>query len=169
MIDTNSHKGKIKTERIGGLFAPRRTALLINGRDQTRLIDGVERQVGYVRDALNGIAHDIEVRVALCFPNVDGHPLFGQLQVRNVIIDGPKPIATLASRPGPLSPDTINRIWQRLGTPFPEAERMQTCSLPSCVGELSLCQDRSEGQHCVRRLDRPGGCWGEDETSDRSG
>lgn len=121
VIDTKSHKGKIKTERIGGLFAPRRTVLLINGRDQTRLIDGVERQIGYVRDALNGFAEGIEVRGALCFPNPDGLPLLGQLRVRDVVIDGLKPIAKLASRPGPLNPDMISHIWQQLGSAFPEA------------------------------------------------
>lgn len=122
VIDTKSHKGKIRTERLGGLFSPRRTVLLINGRDQTRLIDGVERQVGYVREALTGIAEDVEVRGALCFPNPDGLPLLGQLRVRDVVIDGPKPIAKLARRPGPLNADTINNIWRILGTTFPEAQ-----------------------------------------------
>jgi len=121
VIDTKSHKGKIRTERIGGLFSPRRTVLLINGRDQTKLIDAVERQIGYVRDALHDFSEDIEVRGALCFPNPDGLPLFGQLRVREIVIDGPKRIAKLARRPGPLSPDTISVVWQLLGTAFPEA------------------------------------------------
>lgn len=121
VIDAKSHNGKIKTDRIGGLFGPRRTVLLINGRDQTRLIDGVERQIDYVRDAINGFADDIEVRGALCFPNPDGLPLLGQLQVRDVVIDGVKPIAKLARQPGPLNPDVISHVWQHLGTVFPEA------------------------------------------------
>jgi Nuclease-related domain len=70
VIDTKTHRGKIKTDRVGGLFGPRRIVLEINGRDQTRLVDGVERQVTYVRDALGESA--IEVRGALCFPNVEG-------------------------------------------------------------------------------------------------
>jgi hypothetical protein len=122
VIDTKDYRGRIRTERIGGLLSPRRTVLLVNGRDRTRLIDGVERQVGYVRDALDSaFDEDIEVRGALCFPNPDGLPLFGQLQVRDVVVDGPKPIAKLASQPGPLSSDTISLVWRLLGAAFPEA------------------------------------------------
>ena len=40
VIDTNTHHGPIRVERVGGLFSPRRSVLLINGRDQTKLIDG---------------------------------------------------------------------------------------------------------------------------------
>jgi hypothetical protein len=120
VIDTKSHKGKIKTDRVGGLFSPRRTVLLINGRDQTKLIDGVERQIGYVRDALNGSADDVQIQGALCFPSPDGLP-FAQLRVREVVVDGPKRIAKLARRPGPLNPETIDQIWQRLASAFPEA------------------------------------------------
>lgn len=119
VIDTKTNRGKVKTDWLGGLFARRRTVLLINGRDETRLIDGVERQVGYVRDALGDSA--IEVRGALCFPNVDGVPLLSQLNLRNVVIDGPKPIAKLARRPGPLTPERIEQIWQQLGRAFPPA------------------------------------------------
>lgn len=93
--------------------------LLIDGREQTRLIDGVERQLGYVRAALGDSS--IEVRGALCFPNPDGLPLFSQLSVRDIVIDGPKPIAKLARRPGPLNADRIDQIWRELGQAFPPA------------------------------------------------
>jgi hypothetical protein len=119
VVDTKTNRGKVKSDWRGGLFAPRRTVLLINGRDQTRLIDGIERQVGYVRDALADSA--VEVRGALCFPNVDGLPLLSQLSLRNIVIDGPKPIAKLARRSGPLSSDRIGQIWQQLGRAFPPA------------------------------------------------
>ncbi len=116
VIDSKSHRGKVKTDWRGGLFAPRRSLLLINGRDQTRLIDEVERQVGYVRDALGDVT--VDVRGALCFPYVEGLPRISQLNVRNVVIDGPKPIAKLARRPGPLT-DRIEQLWLQLGRAFP--------------------------------------------------
>lgn len=119
VIDTKTNSGKVKADSIGGLFTPRRTVLLINGRDRTRLIDSVERQVGYVRRALAGTA--IEVRGALCFPNVDGLPLISQLSVRNIVIDGPKPIAKLARRAGPLTLDDIGQLWRQLDRAFPAA------------------------------------------------
>lgn len=122
VIDTKTHGGEVRLDRVGGLFAPRRTVLLINGRDRTSLVHGVERQVGFVRSALSHSGHtDVEIRGALCFPNVDGLPLVRQLVVRDVPIDGPKPIAKSAGRPGPLCPDAIDRIWRALGLQFPPA------------------------------------------------
>ena len=48
---------------------------------------------------------------ALCFPNPDGLPL-RQLTVRGIVIDGPKPIAKLARRAGPLSADQADQVDQ---------------------------------------------------------
>jgi hypothetical protein len=119
VIDTKTNRGKVKTDWRGGLFAPRRTVRLVNGRDQTRLIDGVERQIGYIRAAVADST--VEVRGALCFPYVDGLPLLSQLSLRNIVIDGPKRIAKLARRPGPLTSDRIEHLWQQLGRVFPPA------------------------------------------------
>jgi hypothetical protein len=117
VIDTKTHGGRVRTDRGGGAFSPPRTVLLINGRDQTRLISGVERQVTYVEDALRDTS--VEVRGALCFPGVRGLPLFSRLAVQNVVVDGPKPIAKLARRPGPLGEVEIEQLWERLGRAFP--------------------------------------------------
>ena len=122
VIDDKTHRGKIRVDRVGGLFYARRSILMIGGRDQTQLIASVERQVELVRTALSRVGEDqIDVRGALCFPHVDGLPIFAQLTVREIIIDGPKPVANLARRPGPLHAETIDRIWSSLGRSFPAA------------------------------------------------
>ncbi len=121
VIDTKTHKGTICVERVGGLFSDRREVLRIAGRDQTKLIDGVERQIDAVRVTLASGGSQIDVRGALCFPDPDGLPIFGHLKVRAILIDGPKPIAKLARRPGPLDEDQIERIWRHLATTFPPA------------------------------------------------
>jgi hypothetical protein len=111
VIDAKTHRGKIRVDRVGGLFCARRSVLTIGGRDRTRLVDGVERQVELVRTALSRVGDDqVDVRGALCFTHVNGLPSLAQLIVREIIIDGPKPVAKLARRPGPLQPETINRI-----------------------------------------------------------
>jgi len=122
VIDTKTHRGRIRVERVGGLFAPRRSVLMIDGRDCSRLIVGVERQIEYVESALKrrGLV-GIEVRGALCFPDPQGLPLFGQLSVNEIAIDGPKPIAKLSRRPGSLSADMIDQLWNALGEAFPPA------------------------------------------------
>jgi Nuclease-related domain len=142
VIDTKTHRGKVRVERIGGLFSARRSVLRIAGRDRTSLIDRVERQIERVRAALNLIAEDrIDVRGALCFANVDGLPILAHLSVREIIIDGTRPVAKLAGRPGPLNPETIDRIWKHLGHSLtrPELQRPQTASAPTrpITGRLS--------------------------------
>ncbi len=120
VIDSKMHRGRIRVERVGGLFSPRRSALLIEGRDRTRLVDGVERQIEFVRAGL-ACPHLPEIRGALCFANPEGLPLLRQLSVRDIVIDGPKSIARLAARPGELAPDEIDTIWADLGRLFPPA------------------------------------------------
>ena len=122
VIDTKTHRGKVRVEQVGGLFAPRRSVLRINGRDRTGLIDGVEGQIDVVRCVLSRAGHhEVDVRGALCFPDVDGIPLFRQLRVRDVAIDGPKPVAKLAARPGPLSDELVSRLWGELARALPPA------------------------------------------------
>lgn len=122
VINTKTHRGKIRVGHAGGLFSARRPVLSIAGRDQTRLVEGVERQVELVRAALSGCGEDdIGVRGALCFPDVDGLPLLGQLSLRGVVIDGPRPVAKLARRPGQLDSEAVDRVWHELAGLFPQA------------------------------------------------
>lgn len=123
VIDTKSHRGKIRRDWYGGLLVERRTILRIDGRDQTKLIAGVEKQIHYLRTALAKLdtGDEISVRGALCFPNVDRLPLFRRIEVRGILVDGPKPIARLAARPGSLDSDIVERIWAYLARVFPSA------------------------------------------------
>jgi hypothetical protein len=122
VIDTKSYKGKVRVERVGGLFSPRREILKIDGRDQTKLIAGAEKQIQYVQAALRAAGHEnVDVRAALCMTELDGLPLLGALSVRGIQVDGPKRAAILAKRPGDLPPETITRIWRSLATSFPNA------------------------------------------------
>lgn len=122
VIDTKTHKGEIRVERVGGLFTNRHQVLLIGGRDRTALVDSVERQLAIVRTALTRPgAGRIDVRGALCFPNPDGLPIFGQLTVREIVIDGPKPVAKLVRRAGPLGHEQIDLITRELASAFPPA------------------------------------------------
>ena len=118
VIDSKTHRGEVRVERVGGLFSDRHSILKIGGRDQTRLIDGVERQVDLVAAALSRAGFgDLDVRGALCFPDPDGLPL-RQLSVRGIAIDGPRPIAKLARRAGPLSDDQVDQLAQQLDAIF---------------------------------------------------
>lgn len=122
VIDTKNYKGKVTVERRGGLFSPRREILKIDGRDQTKLIAGAEKQVQYVDSALRaaGLA-GVDVRGALCMTEVDGLPSLRSLSVRGIVVDGPKRVAALAKRPGELTPERVDEIWRSLAANFPSA------------------------------------------------
>lgn len=108
--------------RVGGLFSPRREILKINGRDQTKLIDGIEKQLRYVEGVLHTAGHTgVELRGALCMADVEGLPLLGSLRIRGILVDGPRRTAALSRRPGTLAPETIDAIWRRLAAEFPSA------------------------------------------------
>ena len=122
VIDTKKYKGKVKVERVGGLFSARHEILTVNGRDQTKLITGVEKQVQYVQSTLRTVGHaGVDVRGALCMTEVDGLPLIRSLSVRGVLVDVPKRAAALARRPGALPPETVDEIWRHLAANFPSA------------------------------------------------
>jgi hypothetical protein len=121
VIDTKNIKGKLRVDRVGGLFTARHDVLLVNGRDKTSLVESVEKQVEAVRRALLAAGHeDIDVRGALCLADVGGLPLMSTLNVRGTMINGPKPIAKLARQSGPLTAAAVETLWVAL-----------TCALPA--------------------------------------
>lgn len=74
VVDAKRYKGKRPGLRVdGGIIRPRVESLLIGGRDGTKLVDGVQKQVSLVRDALQGT---VPVHGALCFLEADW-PIFG--------------------------------------------------------------------------------------------
>jgi hypothetical protein len=122
VIDAKNYQGNVTVQHVGGLISERRAVLSINGRDQTRLVDAVEGQVALIRRLISESASDdVDVRGALCMAQVDGLPLMRQLNVRGVLIDGPKPVAKLARRPGSLTESLVEQIWRALAARLPEA------------------------------------------------
>jgi hypothetical protein len=123
VIDTKTHRGKIRRDWYGGLFVERRTILRIDGRDQTKLVTGVEKQIGHVRAALDELARatPIDIASALCFPNVEGLPLLRRIEIRGTLVDGPKRVAELAARAGSLEAAAVEEIWSHLARAFPTA------------------------------------------------
>jgi Nuclease-related domain len=68
VIDCKRYKGKIAVATP--LFG--KPKLKIAGRDRTKLIDGLEKQVAHVKPALADISDDVPVRGCLCFVAPEG-------------------------------------------------------------------------------------------------
>lgn len=113
VIDTKRYKGKATIDRPL-LGKPR---LVISGRDQTKLIDGLDRQVVLVRAAMQQIAPETPTRGALCF--VDTHlPLIETLTVSGYPLLYPKRLAKRMNRAGPTSEATVSDTAAALASIF---------------------------------------------------
>jgi hypothetical protein len=122
VIDAKTLHGKVSVERVGGVFSPRRDVLRVAKRDQTRLVEGVERQAETVQELLSELdGPAVQVRSALCFVDGDGLPLFRKLEASGTVIGGAKRVAKLAARPGSLSSEEVERLRRQLATGLPKA------------------------------------------------
>ena len=97
---------------------PRTELLYVGGRDQTRLVEGMPKQLQLVRTALADQL-DVPVRGVLCLPDADGLPPFTTVRVHEVDVDGPEGAAWVAARRGELSPEHVLRVARRLERAFP--------------------------------------------------
>ena len=100
VIDAKQYKGRIE-RRSTGFMGMGPSRLFVGGRNRSKLIDGVRRQVDAVRQTL-GDSH-VRVSGALCF--VEGEwPLLSQsFAVDGVAVHYPKSLRQALGRDGPLT------------------------------------------------------------------
>jgi hypothetical protein len=112
VIDTKCLTGRVEVRGHGD-----RAELRVGGRDRSRLLDGVQRQLAVVAS----VAPGVDIRAALCFVDPSGLPLLRVLRPRGVLVDCTRGVAKLTRRPGPLDVAEIEELAGRLGRAFPDA------------------------------------------------
>lgn len=123
VIDTKRYKGKIEVRQPA--FGA--TKLKIDGRDQTRLIDGLEGQVAAVEETLAEIAPYAAIHGCLCFVAPDGLfedvglPLLKTLRVRGYPLYYVRKLVTRLNSDGPLSRSDALTISAQLADRLPPA------------------------------------------------
>jgi hypothetical protein len=123
VIDTKRLKGKIEVRKP--LFGKQK--LVVAGRDRTKLVDGLRRQVDAVRAGLESIEKDIPVGGCFCFVNPDGQaggsgvPLLRTLTVDSFALYYPRRLSKRLNRDGPLSHEQIDVLSEVLVGLFPAA------------------------------------------------
>ena len=115
-IDTKRYAGKAEIKRP--LFGEPK--LLIKGRDQSKLADGLARQVELVRTRLADISPEAPIHGALCFVDTD-LPMLGTLTFRGFPLLHPRRLAKRISATGPLTPETVEVLLRVLAGAFPPA------------------------------------------------
>jgi len=94
VVDAKRYRGRPALRSEGGLFRPVTRSLTVGGRDQSKLVAGVQRQVEIVRSILDeGGAGGVPVAGALCFVDADWPMFGGSFQVAGVRVLWPRLLA----------------------------------------------------------------------------
>jgi hypothetical protein len=123
VIDCKRYRGKVEVRRP--LFG--KEQLRIKGRDRTALIDGLEKQVAYLKSALSDVPDAVPVHACLCFVAPEGFLADGGLPVlRTLTVHGyplytPRRLAKRLQERGPVTPDQAEVIGSELHERLPPA------------------------------------------------
>ena len=124
VIDVKRYRdAAVAVRRTGGLFSPVREQLMIAGRDQTKLLDSLNRQRDAVNTALASFDAEMPIAVERGFCFVDASlPMFGTPTIDGVPVLGPKgSAASLNAATGILDRDTRDRLCRHLAEALPPA------------------------------------------------
>jgi hypothetical protein len=116
VIDTKRYTGKVAVH--APLFG--KAKLTIAGRDQTKLIDGLGKQVALVTEAMASIDPDAPVHGALCIVDAD-LPLLGTTTFRGFPLLHPKPLAKRINRGEASGVERVRLTAGALAERFPVA------------------------------------------------
>lgn len=114
VIDAKDYTGKVRVERPW-FGEPK---LLVNGRDRAKVVDGLDRQVAAVRDAINDAA--IPVHGVLCFTKADIPIVLNETIGGHALLYG-RALAQRLNAEGPLEAAAIDALARRLTTALPAA------------------------------------------------
>lgn len=116
VIDAKRYKGKVAVSKP--LFG--QPKLTIAGRDKSKLVDGLAKQVTLVEAAVLEIAPDVPVHGALCFVDAD-LPMLGRLSFKGFPLLYPKSLAKRINAAGPLDRERVHAVATELAIRFPVA------------------------------------------------
>jgi len=118
VIDAKRYVARRPTLQIeGGILTPKVEKLLVGGRDQTKLVDGVLEQVDLVRSIVGG---NVPVTGVLCFIDSDWPLLGGAFTTRAVEVLWPRKLYPRLIARGPHS-TAIATLHSQLSAALPPA------------------------------------------------
>jgi Nuclease-related domain len=117
VIDAKRYKGKIEVRKP--FFGDAK--LVIGGRDKTKLLAGLGKQVEAVRGTMETIAPTVSVQACLCFVGGAEMPSLRRLSVGGYPLVYPRRLAKRLNRPGELGPELMRLVAAELSQRFPSA------------------------------------------------
>lgn len=123
VIDAKNYTGRATLDVKGGIFTPRVERLLVGGRDRTKLVDGVRRQVDKVRDRLTeiGVGQEVPIHGMLCFIEGDWPLIGGSFFIGGFEVLWPKKVRKIITAAGPLEDEQLQAVHRGLAAGFPPA------------------------------------------------
>lgn len=118
VVDAKRYSGRPQLRVEGGLLRPRVERLVVGGRDCTKLVDGVLRQVEVVRTV---VGDQIPVHGVLCFVDADWPLIGGSFTTRDVQVLWPKRLQSVLGPPGTLDAHAIKHVHRELARSLPSA------------------------------------------------
>jgi hypothetical protein len=118
VIDAKKYKGRPSLRVEGGVLRPRTEKLLVGSRDQTKLVDGVLKQVGIVRGIVGA---SIPVAGVLCFLEADWPLIGGSFTTRGVEVLWPKKLCSRLTAVGSIT--EVDDLHRTLASALPSAAR----------------------------------------------
>jgi len=119
VVDAKRYQNARPDLRVeGGLIRPRQELLIVGGRDRTKLVEGMHKQLGLVRAALAD-QPDVPVHGVLCLVDADWPLIGGSFTVQGVSVMWPKKLKALLAEAGPLDADRIADLQWQLHEAFP--------------------------------------------------
>jgi hypothetical protein len=118
VIDAKRYTGKVVVADRGF----RGQMLVVNGRERRTIVDGLDRQVKVLREALRDLGEDeVAVQGVLCFVRRNFALGDGKQTVRGHLLLRPRPLARRLTAKGPLDPATIEGLARALAAVLPSA------------------------------------------------
>ena len=122
VIDAKADGGKVECRTIGSIWNTQ-SSLFVGGRDRTKLVLGMERQVEATRTALvaDPLAADVSVRPVVCFIASEWGVFATPFELYGVAVIWPKKLAQRIAAPGQLTQTAIGRLANRIAVALPPA------------------------------------------------
>lgn len=120
VIDAKNYDGQIEV-RHPGLFLGGPEQLFINGRNRTKIVDGVKKQVAQVESVLLNTEIQMPVFGVLTFVVGPLHLFIVQEKISGIFLSTQRGIEKILRQPGSHSVTNIKAITKLLALQFPEA------------------------------------------------
>lgn len=111
VIDAKRYSGRPARRTRGGLLSAREELLTVAGRDRSKLVEGVRRQVDVLERIVDG---DAPIHAVLCFIDADWPVLSRGFVVSGVHVLPPRRLFAALSRPAEIAAPTRQAMHDRL-------------------------------------------------------